>query len=448
MSIDWKDIRYRGDAADVAELFETYRVGDYLATAEENRRQQDKGVREQFLKDGIRLSERLSPRIYRIFREVTTAIEFELAVEVYCLPDPDVNAFAVIDQRASGPLALVGLTSGALERLEDEELRSIIGHELAHFLFENNRLDGLLTGDEEATSVTVLPPLGESLFLRWQKKAELSADRVGLIASRDFRAAARSLIKATFGLSDRNLNLDVEALIQQVDELRERPELLEEAFASHPLLPVRLKALELFSHSEKAWRAGYPAGPPPLLGDAELESAVDDLVALTKRTPRTDEERAAMRAIALGGAVMLGADGEIGEEEVKILVGILHKYFTDEPELEITTDQKEILEKLPEAIEAVVKEKNPQLATFVLSRLADVALADGALTKPEETALLELAEKLDIPVRTAYSIIVGAAQASTLRADPKLNRITEQLRRSLRNGFGTAPPPEPKPGEE
>ena len=65
MAIDWTDIRYRGDANDVEELLTTYRVADYLATYEENRRQLDHGVRERLLKEGIRLSERLTKSLMR-----------------------------------------------------------------------------------------------------------------------------------------------------------------------------------------------------------------------------------------------------------------------------------------------------------------------------------------------------------------------------------------------
>ena len=49
------------DARDVEELLTSYRVADYLEAFEENRRQVDQGVRERLIKEGIRLSERLSP---------------------------------------------------------------------------------------------------------------------------------------------------------------------------------------------------------------------------------------------------------------------------------------------------------------------------------------------------------------------------------------------------
>jgi len=430
MAIDWNDVRYRGDAKDVEELMTTYRVADYLATFEENRRQIDQGIRERLLKEGIRLSERLSPRIYRVFGEVCRALELEAQAEVFCLPSPEINAFAILDVRKETTYSLVGVTATALERLEDAELRSILGHELGHILFGNNRLAALISTDAANPSVTVLPALGESLYLRWRKKAEISADRVSVLASRDFKATATSLLKATFGLSERNLNLDIEALVNQVDEIRGRPELMEEVFASHPLLPIRLKAVELFSRSAKAKRAGYPVEGEPI-GDDALEDAVDDLVKLTRRYPFQPIHLAVMRAVALGGAQLLAADRDVSDEEVKILVQILHKWFTDEPESEIITDRERISASLPEAIEIVRKDGALDDKLFILSRLTDVALADGALMDAESAIILDIAKQLEVPAKMAYSIIVGSAQSIGFRTDVKLNRMAEDIRRSM-----------------
>lgn len=434
MAINWQDVRYRGDAHDVEELSGTYRVNDYLDTFEENRRQIDQGIRERLIKEGIRLNERLSPRIYRVFSDLCQALELSAQAEVFCLPSSEINAFALLDVRQSGTYSIIGVTAAALERLEDAELQSILGHELGHILFGNNRLDALVSTDKNNPSLTVLPALGESLFLRWRKKAEISADRVGLLAGRDFRASAVSLLKATFGLSEKNLNLDIEALVGQVDEIKGRPELMEEAFASHPLLPIRLKALDLFSRSDKARRNGFPAAGA-LLADNELEDAVDALVRLTRRYPYKPVHQAIMRIVALAGAQLLGADGDVSDEEVKILVQILHHWFTDDPEDEIVTNRAEIERRLPEAVAVVNKDGDSDDKRFVLSRLADIALADGALMDAESLVILNIAQQLDVPGKLAYQTMVGAAQSVGFRTDVKLNRMAEGIRRSMVKGF-------------
>jgi uncharacterized tellurite resistance protein B-like protein len=434
MAIKWEDVRYRGDARDVDELLTTYRIGDYLEAFEENRRQVDQGIRERLMKEGIRLSERLSPRIFRIFGDLCRALEIDTQPEVFCLPSLDINAFAVLDVRREKTWSLVGVTAAALERLEDAELKSILGHELGHILFGNNRLSALISTDAGNPSLTVLPAMGESLFLRWRKKAEISADRVSLLASRDFRATATSLLKATFGLSEKNLNLDIQALIGQVDEIRGRRELMEETFASHPLLPIRLKAVEIFSHSAKAKRAGFKVSGAAIEDD-DLEQQVDDLVKLTRRYPSEPLDLAVMRVVSLGGAMVLGADKDVSDEEVKILVQILHRWFTDEPEGEIVTDRAAIDSKLPEALDLVNREGDNQAKGFILSRLTDIAMADGALVDAERTVVLSLAEKLQVPAKIAYGIMVGAAQATGFRTDVKLNKMAEQIRRSMQVGI-------------
>jgi uncharacterized tellurite resistance protein B-like protein len=437
VGVNWAEVRYRGDVQDVEELTRTYRLADYLDTFEENRRQMDRGIRERLIKHGIRLSERLSPRIYRLFGEICSRFGVEARAEVFCLPAPEINAFATIDIREARTYSLIGVTSSALERLEDSELRFILGHELGHILFGNNRLDGLISTNQENPDLTVLPAFGESLFLRWRKKAEISSDRAGLLAGGDFRTSATALLKATFGLSEKNLNLDVEALVSQVDEIKGHPELMAEAFASHPLLPIRLKALELFSRSDKARRNGVDIVGTPLT-DPELEDAIDELVRLTRRFPFRPVEQAMMQVVALGGALLLGADGEVNDDEVKILIQILHRFFTDEPETVIVTDPAVASARLPEAVAVLNAEGDGAAKNFVLSRLTDIALADGALMDAESAVILDLAHQLGLPSKVAYSLVIGAAQAMGFRSDVKLNRLSEEVRRNLQVGFRRA----------
>jgi uncharacterized tellurite resistance protein B-like protein len=217
---------------------------------------------------------------------------------------------------------------------------------------------------------------------------------------------------------------------------------MEEVFASHPLLPIRLKAVELFSRSAKAGRGGYPVEGTPI-GDDELEDAVDELVRLTRRYPFQPIHVAVMRAVALAGAQLLAADRDVSDEEVKILVQILHKWFTDEPEAEIVTDRDEVAAKLPAALEEVRKEGSLDDKVFILTRLTDVALADGALMDAESSIILDIAKQLEVPAKIAYSIIVGSAQSIGFRTDVKLNRMAEEIRRSMMLGIKADGPKKP-----
>ena len=173
----------------------------------------------------------------------------------------------------------------------------------------------------------------------------------------------------------------------------------------------------------------------PALPGQELEDLVDNLVRLTRRYPFRPVDRAMMQVVALGGALLLGADSEISDEEVKILIQILHRFFTDEPELEIVTDPAIAAERLPEAIALLNTDGDATAKNFVLSRLTDIALADGALMDAESSVILDLAHQMGLPSRVAYAVVVGAAQAVGFRSDVKLNRMSEEVRRGLQSGF-------------
>jgi len=434
MSINFEDIRYRGDAKDVAELFETYRIENYLDTYEERLRREAIGFRERLMKDGIKLTEQLSPRIYKLFRNVCENLGIQSTHDIYCLPGFEINAFAHLDISESGTYSLIGITSNALEKLEDKELMFILGHELAHFLFGNNRMNALLTHGDNKSSITVLPSLGESLFLRWRKKAEISADRVGLVVCNDFDSAVKALLKSTFGLSEKNLNLDIDLLLKQIDEIKGHPELISETFSTHPLLPIRLKSLELFSQSDKAKRNGLLISKS-IISDEELETAIDDMLFLTRRYPYKPLHKAVMKVISLAGAITLGVDGNIGDEEIKILIQILHNWFTDEPELEIKTNIEEISKDLPLFIAQVNAGGEYDDKLFILSRLADIALADGSLLKEEGTMIMQIAKSLDISEKTAYGILMEAVHSYGFRTDLKLNSIAENMKKNLQIGF-------------
>jgi len=430
MPINYQDIQYRGDLLDVKELYETYRVENFIDTVEISEKQNDiYSHREKLIKNGIRLTNQLSPRIFNIYRYVYEKLDIDTEIEIYCLPDEQVNAFALVENKESGVYSLMGITAGALEKLDDIELIPIIGHELGHFLFGNFRLNLLYNFDENSRSKTVLPLLGESLFLNWQKKEEISADRVGLIACGNFNAAARALIKTTFGISEKNLNLDIDSLLKQIDEIKGHPELVNERFFSHPRLPIRLKALELFSRSDKANRNGFCVVGEKLTDD-ELENSIDDLMLFTRNYPYKPIDLAVMKVLALSGTLTILADKEVNNEEIRELIQILYQ-FTDEPEKEIVFNIKEIENMIPEFVGIINQKGEYQHKIFILSRLVDVALSDGALHISEGRAIMEIAKLMNIPEGTARDIIIGGAQSFGFRTDAKLTKITEALKKNL-----------------
>ncbi|MGD8992266.1 MAG: M48 family metallopeptidase [Desulfobacterales bacterium] len=437
--MDLHRIRYRGDKKDVELLFRDYNLEGIISTSEERQKLEESNFRNQLLKDGaFLLSQAISPRIFNIVTETKQKLGLEGEYEVFCLNSNSINAFAYVQPAEDKNFFIIGITSAALEELEDREIQFILGHELGHFLFEHNRMNYLINPNPGSQGVTLLPSMGENIFLRWRKKCEISTDRIGLIACGDFENAARAMLKTAYGLTGKNLNLDVDSLLQQIDALKEEPEALEVNYRSHPLMPLRLKVMQMFADS--------PIFAKVMKGESDfsekelndLEDATDQWVNWIKRYPRRPLDLAAMRLVTAAGIKLVMTEAVIMDEEIKVIIQILHKYFTDEPGdviHEIMQDTTKIDNLIRKNVKEISEKGDDRHKTFVLSRLADIAIADGKLAKPEAGIIFDIAKDFGIQEKAAYSIVVGGMSSVGLNIDWKMNSLVREIKAQLQKKY-------------
>ena len=433
--MDLLSIRYRGDKEDVDLLFRDYNLEGIISTSEERQKMEESNFRNQLLKDGaFLLSNQISPRIFNIITETKLKLNLEGEYEVFCINSNSINAFAYVQPAAEKNFFIIGITSTALEELEDSEIQFILGHELGHFLFEHNRMNYLINRNQTSQGVTLLPSMGESIYLRWRKKCEISADRVGLLACGNFENSARAMLKTAYGLSGKNLNLNVDSLLQQIDDLKEEPEALEVNYRSHPLMPLRLKVMQMFAKSSVFPRVVDGKSEISDQEMTELEDHTDQWVNWIKRYPRRPLDLAAMRLVTAAGIKLIMTENDIMDEEVKIIIQILHEYFTDEPGVvvnEVLQDTKSIEKLINKSVKEISEKGDDRHKTFVLSRLADIAIADGKLMKPESEIIFEIAKELGVQEKTAYSIVIGTMNSVGLKIDYKMNTLVRDIKAQL-----------------
>ena len=437
--MDLHRIRYRGDKEDVELLFRDYNLEGIISTSEERQKLEESNFRNQLLKDGaFLLSQPISPRIFNIVSETKQKLGLEGEYEVFCLNSNSINAFAYVQPAEDKNFFIIGITSAALEELEDREIQFILGHELGHFLFEHNRMNYLINPNPNSQGVTLLPSMGENIFLRWRKKCEISTDRIGLIACGDFENAARAMLKTAYGLTGKNLNLDVDSLLQQIDALKEEPEALEVNYRSHPLMPLRLKVMQMFADSSIFDQVvkGKSDFSEKELND--LEEATDQWVNWIKRYPRRPLDLAAMKLVTAAGIKLVMTEAVIMDEEIKVIIQILHKYFTDEPGdviHEIMQDTHNVDNLIRKNVKEISEKGDDRHKTFVLSRLADIAIADGKLAKPEAGIIFDIAKDFGIQEKAAYSIVVGGMSSVGLNIDWKMNSLVREIKAQLQKKY-------------
>jgi len=189
---------------------------------------------------GLRATKGTVPALARSVERVADALMLDRAPEVYVVADPTINAKAVwaggIDR------SLIIVHSGLALLLGGTELDFVLGHELGHLGLAHANRSMHDAVDDNASELDVLR------MRLADRAAELSADRVGLVAARSASTAARVIMKTASGLDNDRLGVDVDSFLSQLDDgsLDEQWELS----ATHPGLPLRLWAMQRFTRSE------------------------------------------------------------------------------------------------------------------------------------------------------------------------------------------------------
>jgi peptidase M48-like protein len=164
----------------------------------------ERRVRLDYLGSGIRVDERQFAGMHRLMAEVGRVLDVEELPEVYVVNHPITNAMTIGMDK---PIIVVN--SSMLDLLDEEEMRFVLAHELGHAQSGHAVYRTLLLWLGDLTGFWRNIP-GGSLGIRmiiaalgeWSRKAELSADRAGLLATQDPGVAFRVHMKLASGSGD------------------------------------------------------------------------------------------------------------------------------------------------------------------------------------------------------------------------------------------------------
>ena len=208
--MDAHAVRSEGDTTLFAELQEHPIVRDVLKQLE--KREGSLGTRRSLLATALRLTPAISPDIHAILTHCRATLQVDTEIELFVYASPSYNAACA---RPEGGRVFVLLASSLMEAFDREELLFVIGHELGHHVYDHHRIPvGMLTHPKAKVPA--------SLILRlhaWQRYAEISADRAGLLCTGELSGAARALFKLSSGLSSAPNEARIQAFLDQATDL-------------------------------------------------------------------------------------------------------------------------------------------------------------------------------------------------------------------------------------
>ncbi len=348
------------------------------------------GARRHLLATAMRLTPEMAPGVAANMEGAKKALGIEDPIETYVYPSPTFNAAAV---RPEDGRLFVMYSSSLLEAFSEQELRFVIGHELGHHLFRHHDIPtGLLLHPKSR----IRPGLALQIFA-WQRYAEVSCDRAGVVAAGGLEPAASALFKLASGLTTGVVQVRIDEFLKQLGDLQEEASRLDKAdaparsdwFSTHPFSPLRLRAAELFVRSELS--PAPVATPMPV---AQLEAEVHELMTLMDPSylqSKTEVAEAMRRLLFVGGILIASAGGEILRPELEALEDLLGP-GTVPKDVNVDAVQATLPQRVTEVVDHVPRLRRVQ----IVRDLCVVAGADGVITANERVVIDDIGQRIGV----------------------------------------------------
>jgi Zn-dependent protease with chaperone function len=208
----------------------------------------EKPIRLAFQANAVRVGPKQFPDIWEHYLEVCQTMDVKDPPELFITQTPLVNAGAYGMDKP-----FIVLNSGAVRLLNEDELTYLLGHELGHVLSGHVLYRTMIVILMQLATLG-FPVVGLAArvvlmaLLEWQRKAELSADRAGLLALQHPEATLSTLMKLAGG--GRENETDLNEFLVQADQYRDGGDAADMVFkvlnllgATHPFHVLRAAEL-------------------------------------------------------------------------------------------------------------------------------------------------------------------------------------------------------------
>ena len=193
------------------------------------------------LTNSVRVSKEILPKVGNAIETVFERIKIENNFNFFVTADNNqANASCSLMSSASRPDII--LTSRLIELLSLEELQFVIGHEVAHYVYQHALYPNYNNVDDRNLKLNLL---------NLSRAAEISADRIGFLACNSLEDSLRANFKLASGLSDKHFNFKPSTYLDQLRDLEDLGKSSSELWSTHPSFLIRMQSLIWFSMSKE-----------------------------------------------------------------------------------------------------------------------------------------------------------------------------------------------------
>ena len=206
-----------------------------------NSNEPDNSHLSNLLTNSVRVSKEILPKVGNAIETVFERIKIENNFNFFVTADNNqANASCSLMSSASRPDII--LTSRLIELLSLEELQFVIGHEVAHYVYQHALYPNYNNVDDRNLKLNLL---------NLSRAAEISADRIGFLACNSLEDSLRANFKLASGLSDKHFNFKPSTYLDQLRDLEDLGKSSTELWSTHPSFLIRMQSLIWFSMTKE-----------------------------------------------------------------------------------------------------------------------------------------------------------------------------------------------------
>jgi Zn-dependent protease with chaperone function len=249
--------------------------------------------------NSIKVGPRQYSTIYQIFRECARDLDIYPEPTLFVSQNPQANSYALGQEHP-----YVVINSGILDLMNEQEIRSVLAHELGHIKCGHTILIQMAMWAMNAAQFVGELTFGIGnfvstaliyAFFEWRRKAELSADRAAFLVMDDLNPVMSSMMK----LSGGSIKFANECSLQEFLKQSQDYESLDQdglnqvykflmyngaqgAMLTHPFPVERLQYLQQWANSEEYQQ---------IKNGNYMRSPANGAVDVEAQQPETEEDR-------------------------------------------------------------------------------------------------------------------------------------------------------------
>lgn len=263
----------------------------------------------------LEISRFLLPDHHISILRVSERLHLDDPPRVYVVNDPVPNAQVLTDHEKNN--ALILCNSGLINLLEIFEFDFVLGHELGHF--------GLQHSPQDHSELNPVELVHE---LRKNRAAELSCDRVGLLAIQSLNTATSVMIKSASGLKGPFRPEVSKSIIETFNKTNSKDQAANiDTWDTHPAIASRVWSLYLFAGSQLYLDYARSGGTGKRLDEVD-RVIIDSIFGHLDGTEIQAVSKNIDLAISWVGALIIVDDGNIDESEIEGLNSMMGEHLS------------------------------------------------------------------------------------------------------------------------